>query len=167
MLVRHGGPEEETGYALLRQARESAEQGRYFVSGVDIADLEIAERKARDGDVDGAIILTQRMCDKLFNRGPLIWAGEATTAMVEALLQRGAAGDVEKARDAVDRLARATEGNMLSFHEVALLRMRALMARAGGNEPAYREYAERYRARAIALGFDEHVAIAEKMLAAV
>ena len=54
---------------------------------------------------------------------------------------------------------------MLSFHEVALLRMRALLARADGDEPAFREYAERYRARAIALGFDGHIAIAEAMLA--
>jgi adenylate cyclase len=167
VLIHHDAADSRAGWDLLHQARESSAQGRYFVSGVDMADLEIANRMIRDGDLDGAIDLANAMCEKLFNRGTLLWAGGTTAALVEALLRRGAAGDEDKARDAIQRLVDATQGCSLTFHDVALLRMRALMARAEGDLPAYREAAQRYGERAGELGFDGHIAIAEAMLTVV
>jgi hypothetical protein len=39
----------------------------------------------------------------------------------------------------------------------------ALLARALGDEPAYRDYRDRYRAMATALGFEGHIKWAEAM----
>ena len=49
------------------------------------------------------------------------------------------------------------------MHEVPLLRLRALLARAHGDETAYRDYRDRYRDMAKTLGFEGHIAWAEAM----
>jgi adenylate cyclase len=49
------------------------------------------------------------------------------------------------------------------MNEVPLLRMRALLARVHGDEVIYRQFVERYRARAVACGFEGHLALAEAM----
>ena len=43
------------------------------------------------------------------------------------------------------------------------LRMSALLARAEGDEAAYRDYRDRYRAMAASLGFEGHLKWAEAM----
>lgn len=40
------------------------------------------------------------------------------------------------------------------LHELPLLRLRALVARAQGSEQPYREHMARYRAKALAAGFE-------------
>jgi adenylate cyclase len=45
--------------------------------------------------------------------------------------------------------------------DVALLRLRALLARARGDEDSYRDFAERYKATAASFGFEGHMALAE------
>ena len=54
--------------------------------------------------------------------------------MVETLLERGAGDDVAEAEAAIDRLAAAPDDDGLVVREVWLLRMRALLARAHGDE---------------------------------
>ena len=44
-----------------------------------------------------------------------------------------------------------------------LLRLRALLAQAQGDEDAYRDYRDRYRAMAKSLGFEGHMKWAEAM----
>jgi hypothetical protein len=44
-----------------------------------------------------------------------------------------------------------------------LLRLRALLAHGHGDEAAYRDYRDRYRAKARSLGFEGHIAWAEAM----
>jgi hypothetical protein len=57
--------------------------------------------------------------------------------------------------------ARADEG--LVMRETWLLRLRALLARAHGDDAAYRDYRDRYRDMARTLGFEGHIAWAEAM----
>ena len=47
--------------------------------------------------------------------------------------------------------------------EPLLLRLRVLLARAHGDETAYRDYRDRYRALATSLGFEGHTEWAEAM----
>lgn len=83
---------------------------------------------ARAGDLDGAIDQSRAVVDDLFNSGEGVWTAVPTTVLVEALVQRGAEGDLQEAQAAIDRLAEiSTE---FPF-EVPLLRLRALVARAG------------------------------------
>ena len=51
----------------------------------------------------------------------------------------------------------------LVIREIWLLRMRALLARAHGDDAAYRDYRDRYRAMATSLGFEGHMKWAEAM----
>jgi adenylate cyclase len=48
-------------------------------------------------------------------------------------------------------------------NDVALLRMRALLARARADDAAYADVRDRYRMFAASLGFDGHVKWAEEM----
>jgi len=49
------------------------------------------------------------------------------------------------------------------LNDIWLLRLRALLARAHGDEAAYRDYRDRYRAMATSLGFEGHMKWAEAM----
>jgi hypothetical protein len=85
------------------------------------------------------------------------------TVLVETLLERGARDDVEEAEAAIERLAAAPTDEGLVVRDIWLLRMRALLARAHGDETAYRDYRDRYRAMATSLGFEGHMKWAEAM----
>ena len=93
----------------------------------------------------------------------MFWLGHATTILVEALVERGTDSDLRAAQSAVDRLQAVPVTPGFVLHEVQLLRMRALLARAHGDEAGYRSYVERYRTRAAECGYTGHVAIAEAM----
>jgi adenylate cyclase len=84
--------------------------------------------------------------------------------LVESLLRRGADADLQEAHAAVDRLAAVPTDHRFVLHEIWLQRLRALLARAHGDEAAYREYRDRYRAMATSLGFEGHMKWAEAML---
>ncbi|MGO9152098.1 hypothetical protein [Mycobacterium sp.] len=63
----------------------------------------------------------------------------------------------------MERLAAAPIEPGFALNEVAVLRLRAPLARAHGDEAAYRDYRDRYRAMATSLGFEGHMKWAEAM----
>ena len=83
--------------------------------------------------------------------------------LVEALLQRDSGTDLREARAAIERLAAAPTDTGFVLQETWPLRMSALLARAEGDEEAYRDYRDRYRAMAASLGFEGHLKWAEAM----
>ena len=87
----------------------------------------------------------------------------AASVLVESLLRRGGAKDVQDAQDAMDRLAAVPTDPGFVLHEIWLLRLRALLARAHGDDTAYRDYRDRYRDMARTLGFEGHITWAEAM----
>jgi hypothetical protein len=82
---------------------------------------------------------------------------------VETLLERGADGDAAEAQAAIERLSAAPADDGLVIRDILLLRLRALLARARGDETAYRDFRDHYRAMATALGFEGHMKWAEAM----
>jgi adenylate cyclase len=82
---------------------------------------------------------------------------------VEALLRRGTEDDLQEAHAAVERLGAVPTDPGFVLHEIPLLRLRALLARARGEAVGYREFRDRYRAMAASLGFEGHMALAEAM----
>jgi len=58
----------------------------------------------------------------------------------------------------------ADEGS--AMREITLLRLGALLARARGDDDAYRDLVSRYSAMAKSLGFEGHIACAEAMITA-
>ena len=82
---------------------------------------------------------------------------------METLLDRSGQGDVSEAEAAITRLADAPADEGLVIREIWLLRLRALLSRAHGDDTAYRDYRDRYRAMASSLGFEGHIEWAEAM----
>jgi adenylate cyclase len=162
-LVHRDGSERELGLDLLTNTRESASNGRFSLTILAIADINIARGKARLGDIDGAIELARNVVDDLLTSGGCIWKALATDVFVEALLRRGGDGDLKEARAAMDRLAAMPTDPGLVLHEMTLLPLRALLARTQGDDASYRNYRDRYRAMATSLGFEGHIARAEAM----
>jgi hypothetical protein len=102
--------------------------------------------------------------DHLFREGQLhAWGIPATGVLVETLLDRGTESDVAEAEAAIERLEAAQADEGLAIREIWLLRMRALLARAQGDETGYRDYRDRYRDMATSLGFEGHMKWAEAM----
>ena len=89
--------------------------------------------------------------------------GATTAALVQALLRRGGATDLPEAHEAIDRLAAVPTEPGFVLNDLWLLQMRAFEAEARGDEPAYRDYRDRYRVMANSLGFEGHIAWAEAM----
>ena len=50
------------------------------------------------------------------------------------------------------------------MREITLLRLRALLSRARGDNVAYRDLVSRYCAMAESLGFEGHIAMAEALI---
>ncbi|MFZ1175549.1 MAG: cyclase, partial [Mycobacterium sp.] len=162
-LAYQDGPVRERGVELLAKVRERAADNRFTMTNLPLADVHIAREKARTGDIGGAIELARTVVDDLFNSGGCIWTALATSVLVEALLQRGGAGDLDEAASAIDQLAAVPTDPGLVLNEISLLRLRALLARAHADEAAYRDYRDRYRAMATSLGFEGHMKWAEEM----
>jgi adenylate cyclase len=162
-LVHRDGPQREAGFALLAQVRDAAVQQRFALQTVPVVDIHFAQEKARSGDLDGAIELARAVFDDLFDSGGAFWSALATAVLVEALLRRGADGDLQAAQAEVDRLAAVPTDPGFVLHEIWLLRLRALLAQARGDEAGNCDYRDRYRKLATELGFEGHIASAEAM----
>ena len=131
----------------------------------------MAREKAQSGDLDGAIPVMRTAADDQFREGRLLgWSIPTTGALVETLLDRGAEGDLVEAEAAIkrfaeaaiERLAAPSDGGF-AVREIWLLRLRALLARAHGDDASYADLRDRYRDMAKALGFEGHIDWAEAM----
>ena len=107
----------------------------YILGELPIVNVYLARERARRGDRDEAIPLMRAAVDHLFREGQLLeWGIPATGVLVETLLDRGADGDVAEAEAAIERLAAAPAEEGLVIRDIWLLRLRALLARAHGDD---------------------------------
>ena len=68
------------------------------------------------------------------------------SAFWATLLERGAEGDLVEAKEAIDRLQLRPADEGSAIVDITQLRLRALLARACGDDDAYRDLVSRYRA---------------------
>ena len=162
-LVHGDSSQREVGFDLLAKARDMALKERLTLTTLAIVDVETARERARTGDVDGAIELSRAVIHDMLASGEMLWYGPATTTLVESLLRRGADADFREAQAAIDRLAAIPTDPGFVMYEVPLLRLRALLAKAHGDDAAYRDFRDRYRATATSLGFEGFIALADAM----
>ena len=95
VLVCAGGDASESGRALLAQVKTDILHERFSYSMLGGIDTITAEMMTKAGDLDGAIALPDGVIeDHLWNSGEGMWA-LTTGVLVDALVQRGADGDVE------------------------------------------------------------------------
>lgn len=165
-LVSRDGPQREAGLDLFTQARDAAMSEHFSLSALTIVDPEFAMDKARTGDLDGAIEMVRPVVDGAYESGDMIWRGRATAVLVELLVRRGSPSDLREAQATIDRLAAVPTDPGFVLHELPLLRSRALLALAHGDENSYRDFLELHRAKAAAAGFDALTATADTTLIA-
>jgi class 3 adenylate cyclase len=164
LVHRHTDAERDRGQKLLAEVSEEFLRRGYLLGELPLVNVYSAREAARRGDRDDAIPLMRSTTDHLFRQGQmLVWGVPATGVLVETLLERGAEADVAEAEAAIERLATAPAVEGLVIREIWLLRPRALLAQAHGDETTYRDYQDRYRAMATSLGFEGHIAWAEAM----
>jgi len=164
-LVHHPmAAQRDRGQKILADVGEVFRRRGHNLSELPIVDVYSARARARCGDRDDAIPLIRAAVDHLFRHEHLLaWGVPATGVLVEMLLDRGTEGDVAEAQAAIERLAAAPADEGLVIREIWLLRLRALLARAQGDEAGYRDYRDRYRDMARTLGYEGHIAWAEPM----
>ena len=160
---RQTAPEHDRGQKLLAGVREVFAHQEHNLGELAIVNMYLARERARRGDRDDAIPLMRTAVDHLFRDGALAWGTTAMGVLVETLLSRGTDADVAEAEAAIERLAAASTDDGIPPREISLLRLRALLALARGDETAYRDLRDRYRAMATSLGFEGHTAWAEAM----
>jgi len=165
LIHRATAAERGRGQHLLTEVSEMALPRGQALCDMPLVDVYSARERARRGDRDEAIPLIRAAADHLFREGRLLFHGiPVTGVLVEILLDRAADGDVAEADAAIERLAAAPADEGLVIRDIWLLRLRALLARArGDDDDAYRDLVSRYRATAKTLDFEGHIAWAEEM----
>jgi class 3 adenylate cyclase len=164
LVHRPTAAERGRGEQLLAEVSDVFLRRGHHLGERPLVEVYVARERARRGDHDGAIPLMRAAVDHLFRQGQLLlWGIPGTGVLVQTLLERGTEADVAEAEAAIERLATAPAEEGLVIRDIWLLRLRALLARAHGDNVAYRDLVSRYRAMAESLGFEGHLAWAEAM----
>jgi class 3 adenylate cyclase len=164
LLNRDAAADRHRGLELMMQARDIWLRKRAFFL-IPVTDLWMARETARRGDRDAAIGEMRQAVDKLRQAGHLFYGLWGSGVLVEAMLERGAESDLAEAQEEFDRLANLRADQDSAMLEITLLRLRALLARARGDDVAYQDLVSRYHAMAESLGFEGHIAWAGSMIA--
>ncbi len=144
-----GVPNATSGRSLLEELHEAAQRKRLTIPGnLPLIDIHVARERGRRGDIDSAVELASNVLRRqsAIRAGEAIWLGTATAVLVELLLQRGSDADLREVRAAITKLAERPTDPGVVLYEIWLLRLRALLAQAEGDEATYRDYRDRYRA---------------------
>jgi hypothetical protein len=164
LLYRPTAAERDRGRTLLAGVGDAFVPRGYLLAELPKVNVYLARETARRGDRDTAIPLMRAAVDDLLREGHLLGWGVTTTGiLVETLLDRGTDADVAEAQAAIERLAAAPADEGLVIRDIWLLRLRALLARAHGDQTAYPDYRDRYRATATELGYEGHMQWAQTM----
>jgi hypothetical protein len=163
LLNRDAAADRHRGLELMVHFREICLRERCLFL-IPVADLWAARDTAAHGDRDAAIPVMRQAVDEMHQAGGLSYGLWGAGVLVETLLERGADGDLTGAQAAIDRLVNVRADKDSTMREITLLRLRALLARARGDDVGYRDLANRYRTMAKSLGFEGHIAWAEAMV---
>jgi hypothetical protein len=161
LLYRDAVADRRRGLEMMEQARDW--QRERMPSLIPVTDILVAGEHARCDDRDAAMPAMREAIDKLHQEGRPGYGVWGTGVLVETLLDGGTEDDVAEAEAAIDRLANLSAGDGSAMLEITLLRLRALLARARGDDVGYRDLASRHRAMAESLGFEGHIAWAKAM----
>ncbi|GAB3022413.1 ATP-binding protein [Mycobacterium bourgelatii] len=162
LLNRDAAADRHRGLDLMMQVRDMwLREPIPFL--VPVAELCSAPERARHGDRDIVISVVRRAVDDLLKAERPFFAVLGLGVLVEALLNRGAEGDVSEARKGIDQLAGLRAEEDWAMRDITVLRLRALLAQALDDEDAYRDLVIRYREMAESLGYEGHITWAAAM----
>ena len=133
LLNRDGAADNQRGLECMMRARDIWLRKRALFL-IPVTDVWAARETARRGDRDTAIREMRQAVDELRQAGNLFYGLWATGLLVETLLERGTQGDLAEAQEEFDRLANLRADQDSSMLEITLLRLRALLAQARGDD---------------------------------
>ncbi len=162
LLYRGAGNDRDHGLEIAAQAREWQRERVPFL--VPVTEVLAGWERARRGDRDAVIPVMRTAVDEMHQEGHLGYGIWATGVLVETLLDGGSEGDLAEAEEAIAWLADLPADDGSAMREITLLRLRALLTRARGDDVAHRDLVSRYRAMAESLGFEGHMAWAAAMI---
>lgn len=163
LLQRDSIAEHDRGVVMMGQIEDMCLNGLFYKSELWHARLCVAGERARRGDRNAVLPMMREAVDHLFRAGQIAHVDAATGDLVETLLSGGEQDDVAEAEAAIARLAGLPTDDGLVIRDIWLLKLQILLARARGDETAYRDCRDRYRALATSLGFEGHMKWAEAM----
>src|SRR4051812_14647725 len=117
------------GLQILAEIRVMCERGQFWKTELPNIDLIENREIALNGDPETALPTMRQAVDTLFERGQLAFCTWATSTLVDVLLERRTEADLREAETAIERLAAAPIDDLV-VRDVALLRLRALLAKA-------------------------------------
>ena len=156
-LIHHDPADRQRGFDVLSQLRDTCVKHSYALMAVPICDVYAAREKGELGDLDRAVQQLRTVADDLFNTGHFVICDLATVALVETLVSRGGDGDLAEAQTALNRLANVSVDFSWAARDIEVLRLRALLSKARGDQASYQELTQRYRDMARTLGFEGHM----------
>lgn len=163
VLVHYGTDNNQRGYDILSELRETCVKERYALNVVPILNVYAGREMVDHGNVDDGVEQLRAACDDMVETGNIGNLDLATVALVETLLGRGSANDVTEAEEAVERLTASLGEAVWVSRAVSGMRLRALIARSRGDHATYEALKGQYRRAATDLGFEGHMAWAAAM----
>jgi len=158
-LIHHGA-DRARGYDDIRALRETCIKERFALNMLPFFETYLALELADRGEVDAALEQWRVIAEGMERAGAMSNLDLPLMFAAEQLLARG---DYEEATRQIDRLAVLGEELDWGSRELAALRLRVLLAQARGDDAAYRDLREQYRAMANDLGFEGHMAWVAEM----
>lgn len=145
----------DRGREMVTQVRDAWTRNRTMLVELAFMDALLGLERANRNDFDAAIPLMRAAAEMVFARGQYTYWIPVICLLVETLLKRGGEEDAAEAAAAVAALERAPlEGAVI--RDICALRLRTLLARARGDDTAYRQLRERYRKMANDFGYEGH-----------
>lgn len=161
-LIHHNGPDRAAALPLLESVCEGSWEQR-FVSILPTVQAYLARERAGLGELDGSIELARSAVDRSIAAGAVMWGVPTAAVLVELLERRGSYRDLADAEAVIAKVTSLTAERRLGLHDIWLLRMRALVARARTDRSTYRDLREKYTRMAVDLGFQGHITFAETL----
>jgi class 3 adenylate cyclase len=162
LVWRDTGHDRQRARELLKEVREVSEREQFLGSEIPVMDMYTGWERARDGDIDGGLEILRTSVRTMIDWGQVGYYLPSGAILAETLFSRGTPDDVAEAEALIETLQTApVDGSVI--RDVWVLRLRALLARAKGDDTAYRELRDRYREMAGSLGFEGHVQWAAAM----
>jgi len=147
---------------MLTRLREDCIRRRYLLSELPVFDTYIGRELTKRGDIESGIAMMRNALDDMARGGQVGYYIPTAGFLVEALLERGDDGDLVEAEAVTAAIGSApADGSVV--RDIWVLRMRALLARARGDDADYRQLRDRYREMATSLGFEGHMQWAAAM----
>ena len=125
---------------MLAEVRDMCARRQYFLINLPVLDLYAARQRAGTDDLDEAVTSMRQAVDHLVREGQVVQGIWGSTVLVEALLERGTDDDMVLAQRTIDSLANLPDDVGGVVRDIWQLRLRALLARAHGDENGYCDY---------------------------